>query len=68
MEYECYMKIASRCAPWKCAHCFAAAEVLEHGRRPQTPRRDRHVIIEVAIVLRRVNLTLALYRPLLITK
>jgi hypothetical protein len=59
------MKIASRCAPWKCAHCFAAAAVLEHGRRPQIPRRKRHVIIELVIVLWRVNLTLALYRSLL---
>jgi len=59
------MKLASRCAPWKCAHCVAAAAVLEHGRRPQTPRRDRHVIIELVIVLRMVNLTLAFYRSLL---
>jgi hypothetical protein len=59
------MKIASRCAHWKCAHCFADAAVLEHGCRPQTPLRDRHVIIELVIVLWRVNLTLALYRSLL---
>jgi len=64
-KYERYMKIASRCAPWKRAHCFAAAAVLEHGRRPQTPRKDRHVITELVMVLWRVNLTLALYRSLL---
>jgi hypothetical protein len=38
---------------------------LEHGHRPQIPRRVRHVIIELVIVQLRVNLTLALYRSLL---
>jgi hypothetical protein len=67
LTYEIWMLQDNRESVWALEMCplFAAAAVLEHGRCPQIPRRDRHVIIELVIVLQRVNLTLALYRTLL---